>query len=86
MTSAALSPTGPFRHVSDFLIRSNVKSGNALPNSIVALSPASTVCSENFVRELSFIVSRIVFAESVISGPIPSPGIKAILYLDITNK
>jgi hypothetical protein len=34
------------------------------------------------VLELSFIVSKIVFAELVRSGPTPSPMISVILYLD----
>jgi hypothetical protein len=82
ITSAALSPTGPFRQASDFLILSTVESGKALPNFLTALSPAKTSSIVNFVLELSFIVSKIVFAEQVRSGPIPSPMISVILYLD----
>ncbi len=41
MTSAALSPTGAFKQASDFLIDSNVSSGNAFPVFLSAPSPAS---------------------------------------------
>jgi hypothetical protein len=53
-----------------------------LPNLLIALSPAETSNIVNLVLELSFILSKIVFAEDVRSGPIPSPIISAILYLD----
>jgi hypothetical protein len=51
ITSAALSPTGPFKHASDFLIKSVVKSGSALPNLTSALSPASDSFIVNLVVE-----------------------------------
>jgi hypothetical protein len=35
----------------------------------------------NFVWELSFIVSRILFAAAACSGPMPSPLMREILYL-----
>ena len=81
ITSAALSPTGPFRHACDFLIVSTEESGSALPCFASALSPASTSFIVNFVEDLSLMVSRIFFAAAVCSGPIPSPLIREMLYL-----
>src|SRR5437773_8519112 len=81
ITSAALSPTGPFRHACDFLIVSTEESGSALPCFASAPSPASTSFIVNFVEDLSLMVSRIFFAAAVCSGPIPSPLIREMLYL-----
>src|SRR5215510_530706 len=59
ITSAALSPTGPFKHASDLRISDSVKSGSALLYLLSAPSPASTGTKENFTDELSFIAFRI---------------------------
>ena len=81
MTSAALSPTGAFKHASDFFIESSVESGNALPVFCNAASPASSSSTESFTPNLSLTVSKILAIDSDISGPIPSPVIKEIRYI-----
>src|SRR5919205_2457812 len=72
-TSAAVSPTGPFKQTSDFFIMSKLKSGRAFPNLFSALSPASTSFILNLILELlSFIDSSTILADAVSSEPIPS--------------
>ena len=78
ITSAALSPTGAFKHAFDFLIDAKVESGNAFPVFFNALSPASSLSIFNFKSSLSFTASKTWITDSDNSGPIPSPVMRAI--------
>src|SRR5215813_1303974 len=56
ITSAALSPTGPFKHTCDFCIISALHLGRALPYLAKVSSPASAFLIVNLVLLLSFMV------------------------------
>ena len=81
ITSFALSPTGAFKHASEFFIASKVSSGNAFPVFFKTVSPASSFVIYNGREKLSLIASKILSADSDISGPIPSPVTNEMLYL-----
>src|SRR5437899_12221422 len=72
---------GPLRQASVFLIMSTVFAGRLVPYFEMTSNPASPFNSSSLTSSTFWIAFKTVSVASTTSGPIPSPGSTAILWV-----